>query len=391
MLPRWQPRQRQRQQPRLGGHDGRRQRSAAYPFTADPPYVYVSKVKNLLTGLPATADDINQVTTATDPRAALKSLIDQWMGTTEYTGKMMTFFEQAFQQTQISQADFVELIPNQGTIGTSQETNLLIQNVKEMFARTVQQLIANGQPLNAAFTTNTFMMTPPLMELIAFMDQNQVDDADNVVDKFAQTFPGNITIQDNDPSVTYAMTIDTTPGNKYFMNWYYPGVDTLQPNEPAPTCQSQVRTYKASAHTVHFLMYGQLDVLRFGKGPSGACQIYSGNNNSIFANADFDDWKMVTIRQPNNRESTTNFWDANYLKMKSTTTLVVNTPRVGFYTTPAFQANWPTNTSNMMRDDEPVVHRGPRRSGRRQGHRRTPARIRRVSTEAARVGKALRA
>jgi hypothetical protein len=56
---------------------------------------------------------------------------------------------------------------------------------------------------------------------------------------------------------------------------------------------------------------------------------------------------MVTVRTPNPGEPTTLWYDANGLR--NTNVLVLNTPRVGFYSTPAFQANWPTNTSNMMR------------------------------------------
>jgi hypothetical protein len=324
------------------------------PFSADSPFVYVSKVKNLLTGVAVTQTEVDSVVNAPDAnkQAVLKSLIDTWMTYPEYTSKMMTFFEQAFQQTQISTADFAMLIPNQGSIGTSPQTDLLIQNVKEMFARTVLQMIADNQPLSAAFTTNTFMMTPPLMELVAFLDWNQTDNNDNLVDQFKATYPStNIVVQDTDSTVTYAQTVD--PTNKNFMNWYYPGVGTVQPNLQGggtnPVCTADSRTYNPSGHVVHFLMYGQLDVLRFQKGASGACAIYAGNNNSIFTNDDFAEtaWKPVTIRKPNKGEATTNFWDATYLRNNAT--LVLNTPRVGFYSTPAFQANWPTNTSNVMR------------------------------------------
>jgi len=76
--------------------------AAATTFQADEPSVYVTKVKNLLTGEPASQDEINQVANASDPQSALASLIDTWMQTPQYTDIMMQFFELAFEQTQIS-------------------------------------------------------------------------------------------------------------------------------------------------------------------------------------------------------------------------------------------------------------------------------------------------
>src|SRR5260370_10553037 len=59
---------------------------------------------------------------------------------------------------------------------------------------------------------------------------------------------------------------------------------------------------------------------------------------------------MVTLRTPNGGESTTPFYDLIKLRDPKTTELVVKyTPRVGFFSTPAFFANWQTNTSNQAR------------------------------------------
>src|SRR5436305_10448220 len=74
-------------------------------FTADPPSVYVAKVKNILVGLPPSDAEIAAV--KADPKA-LGGLVDGWMKLPEYQQKMMVFFELAFQQTQISAADFVD-------------------------------------------------------------------------------------------------------------------------------------------------------------------------------------------------------------------------------------------------------------------------------------------
>jgi hypothetical protein len=72
----------------------------------------------------------------------------------------------------------------------------------------------------------------------------------------------------------------------------------------------------------------------------------TGAGSSIVP-TDFTDWKLVTIRPPNAGEQTTQFYDLPTLR--SATELVINTPKPGFFSTPAFQANWPTNSSNQMR------------------------------------------
>ena len=76
--------------------------------------------------------------------------------------------------------------------------------------------------------------------------------------------------------------------------------------------------------------------------PAGANGIVSQ-----FTQADWDNWKMVTIRRPNGGEQPTVFFDID--KLRAGSELVVNTPRIGYMTTPAFFANWPTNPSNQHR------------------------------------------
>ena len=56
---------------------------------------------------------------------------------------------------------------------------------------------------------------------------------------------------------------------------------------------------------------------------------------------------MVTIRPPNAGEAATQFW--NLPALRTASELVLQIPRVGFFCTPAFFANWQTNTSNQMR------------------------------------------
>src|SRR2546423_941011 len=91
------------------------------PFSPDSPTVYVAKVKNILVGLPPTDAEIAAVTA--DPNA-LGGLIDGWMQLKQYDDKMTVFFELAFQQTQISQVDFVDIMPPRG-LGNGRSIPLL--------------------------------------------------------------------------------------------------------------------------------------------------------------------------------------------------------------------------------------------------------------------------
>jgi hypothetical protein len=99
---------------------------------------------------------------------------------------------------------------------------------------------------------------------------------------------------------------------------------------------------------LHNMMYGGVESVTLPGPPPLVCTKAGGLSASAqLASTDFTTWKMVTIRPPLGSEHTTAFYDVATLR--SATELVINTPRVGFFSTPAFQANWPTNTSNVMR------------------------------------------
>ena len=156
-------------------------------FQADLPFTYVAKVKNLLLGLPPSDDEVQQV--INDP-TALRALIDGWMQQPAYREKTKRFFELAFQQTQVTAADFADqAYPKQ--IGLNNTTiPLLIQNAQQSFARTMLQLIDDGHPLTEGLTTSQLMMTTALKELYAFLDAWEVDDAGKVTDRFKLAHAG---------------------------------------------------------------------------------------------------------------------------------------------------------------------------------------------------------
>ena len=310
------------------------------PFVGDTPEVYVAKVKNILVGLPPTNDEIAAVDA--DPNA-LPQLIDTWMAMPEYQQKMMVFFELAFQQTQITDANFIDIAPPNGLPNNNKQIPLLVQNARESFARTVLELTAKGQPLTDGFKTKRLMMTPALMQLYAYFEDHQADDNAKITDTFAKANPTlTFTLENSAGPIPIAQTL--TVGGANYMHWFNPDLATQM--YPDPTCNfADPITVTVSSDQLYRLIYGEIPPHKVG---TVACPIRGGTGKGTqMLDTDFTDWKMVTIRPPNAGEQPTAFYDLPTLR--SATEIVVRTPHPGFFSTPAFQANWPTNSSNQMR------------------------------------------
>jgi hypothetical protein len=312
----------------------------AGPFEPIAPAVYVAKLKNVLVGLPPTDDEVKAVTA--DPNA-LGGLIDGWMKLPQYDDKMLTFFELAFQQTQISINDLADQTYPRAAVVNQSTRLLLTQNVRQSFARTALALVAEGKPFTEAITTQRLMMTPALMEFYAYLDAWQVDDAGKVTDRFKQANPTvSITVEASAGPIPLSETLD--PSSPNYMHWYDP--DLANAATAGTNCTEDPIVYPARGDTLHFLLYGSLVGRKDAKG--NTCTQFGGSALApqIVA-SDFDTWKMVTIREPKAGEAATPFYDL--ANLRSTSELVLTIPRIGFFSTPAFFANWQTNTSNQMR------------------------------------------
>ena len=261
----------------------------------------------------------------------------------QYTTKMRRFFELAFQQTQVTSADYADQFYPKQIDENVATTPLLLQNLQESFARTMLALIAAGQPLTAATTTNQLMMTTALKELYAFLDVWEVDDSSTVTDRFKKANPKlQITVETAGGPIPIADTLDPTSAN--YMHWYNP--DAATEDSSIAGCAMDPIVYPPSAFTLHWLLYGVLDGRKLADGTN--CPNANGSATAAqLAASDFTDWTLVTIRPPKTGEAPSTFYDLPALR--SATTLVLSIPRVGFFSTPAFFANWQTNTSNQMR------------------------------------------
>src|SRR5687767_756568 len=153
--------------------------------TRVPSVRYTSKVKNLLTGTSIDAGEAEAV--AADP-AALRGLIDRLMTTPEFHRKMLEFFSQAFQQTQIGFVQFAEQLgsplPNLNPI----IKRYLLRSAEMSFPITALALVDEGRPFTEVLTTDRFMLNPPLMTLLSYLDNLVVDDEGNKSSFLAQKF-----------------------------------------------------------------------------------------------------------------------------------------------------------------------------------------------------------
>lgn len=298
----------------------------------------LAKVKNLLVGLPLTDEEVKAVTS--NPKT-IGSLIERWMTLPEYRSKMLTFFQLAFQQTQIGSSDLNPQAYPYYAAANHTTAPLLAQNVRESFARTMLQLVTEGRPFTEAMTTQRFMMTPALMEFYAFLDSWQVDNAGQVRDRFQESHPNvRVVVEASEGPIPLGETLD--PSSPNFMRWYNP--DVAKSGSINPACATDPLVYPArhGGFALHVLLHGSLHNW------SPVCPRIDGSPTSAqLGAADYDNWKMVTVRPPRGSEPTTAFYDLP--RLRTTNELVVRTPRVGFFSTPAFFANWPTNASNQMR------------------------------------------
>jgi hypothetical protein len=194
-------------------------------------------------------------------------------------------------------------------------------------------------------TTKRFMMTPALMEFYAFLDTWHLDDNSKTTDTLVKDNPAATKIVQGTmglSGVTLMQSAD--PTSTLFLNFYDPDVATLTYGTD-PTCNGiDPIQYAPSSLPLHWLLHGGIDN---HKGPNGNCGGRSSPHGNQFSAADYSTWKMVTIRPPNAGEATTKLFDIPSLR--TATELVIRTPRVGFFSTPAFLANWSTNTSNQFR------------------------------------------
>ena len=187
------------------------------PFAPAAPSAYTAKVKNLLTGLAPTDAELQAVTA--NPQA-LGGLIDQWMALPQFQGKMLGFFQQSFQQTQISQLEFADQLQNSVQSWNGVDKLKFLYSAENSFPLTALQIINSGSPFTSTLTTDTFMLNVPMMAALALNDLYVVDDSGKFVPGAILTRFPTFNFTRTTAVVPFTQTID--PQSPNFIVWTDP-------------------------------------------------------------------------------------------------------------------------------------------------------------------------
>jgi hypothetical protein len=316
----------------------------------------VAKVKNLLVGLPPTESELAAVRADS---GALEPLIEQWMATPEYDEKMLRFLSTAFQQSGIN---WDELKPQFGGLGlppfsqSSGRTAPFLQNLAESFGRTAQQLVAENRSFTSTLTTRRFMMTPALMATYALIDALPLPDGVVGVVPQQPATQHDVTIESDTP-IPFEESVD--PNSPNFMRFYNPSIA----HPSFPNCPSHEIVFHGpiGADLLVSILLSS-DFAPFDYDPATHTVLYNLPHptnwiscrlpappaaNAYLKDSDFTSWRMITIRAPRPGEATTSFYALPSLRTADE--LVLNVPRVGFFSTLSFFGQWSTNTSNQAR------------------------------------------
>ena len=339
------------------------------PFYPLSPVASLTKVKNLLTGLAPTAAELDAV--AKDP-GALGGLIDGWMKLPTYQEKMEIFFADAFQQSQASQTSFKSVIDD----GTFSPNDGLLLNFRQSFAKTMTELVTEGRPFTEAATTTRYMMTTAMMTYYAYSDASLLSDATasnggDMINRYYRAdknWSWSVTAKENIP-----LADSGNPSSPNYLKFYAPDLPTMygeydgQTKDTADYC-SQIDPVVMNAGTGFALgsnlaawLYSFLKGENFWyfdrpQSQSGArwCQAGGGTTDShnvthqaAITDADYQDWRMVTILPVTAQDPETRFFDI--VGNRASSTLHLYAQRVGYFTTPSFFAQYPTNLSNQAR------------------------------------------
>jgi hypothetical protein len=290
----------------VAGLSGRVTSSVARaPFEATAPLSYVNKVKTLLTGHAASSAEVARVESSPE---ALHGLLAEWLKTPEFADKLAEFLSVALQQRIVGSLDdqFRRLQGNPSNL------KALRANLEESFVRTATDIVQSDRPFTEVATTRRWALTTASLSALAFLDT----------------------------------TAKTARAEKHrVVNEPEPGLPKL----PLSLAYS-VEHHVWSAPAKDGCDSKSLDSTGLFKLLLGfeACKPRPNRfDDTLIKPADFEDWRFVEIQSPAPNEEPTAFYDLDSLRQATTVKLAQ--PRAGFFTTPAFFANWETNEDNQFR------------------------------------------
>lgn len=280
------------------------------PFDPADTESQLRKVKTLLTGEAVTAAELELV--QNDP-AALRDLVLGFTETEGFEAKMLDFFTVTFHQEKVDKANIVSQIRGDDATGSFELRNELYDNLTESFARTAWSIVEEGRPFTEIATTRRWMMTTAMMSFLVAVDDDPTKGA-------THTFYHN-----NPPAGMGAgSSVAQQVANRA---WYVPNacVD--------PSFETSRRYFVLPA------LMGRLT--------TGGTDCPDFDGQAVMQNADFSDWRLVDLHTLGADDAKTPYYDIPALR--DATTLGLEIPRTGFFSTPAFLAKWRSNEDNSFR------------------------------------------
>ena len=287
--------------------------AAGVPAPFDPASVESAayRVKMLISGELPTAEELAQLE-ADD--SSLRLLVDEWMKSPSFTIKLKAFFIRYWQQTEGSSNNELGATLAESA-GINMQRPLLNANLEESLARTALHIFETGGSISDLVTRNSFMATTAMLQYLSYVDAPR---AHWKTTKYVRynlnngTFPAN-------------PTVDQMIANNA---WKVPGDLGL--------CDGQLDSNLDTLFT-----------LFLGRFRDGSCSPVEFSADYTTTPVDFTDWRMVTFTQTTDTADTIH--PAKVDLLRKATELKLTQPRVGFFTTPAFLVNWPSNIDNSFR------------------------------------------
>jgi hypothetical protein len=307
--------------------------SSCDAFEPAAPFVYASKIKTLLTGLGLTDEELDALSLNPD---ALRSQIDGWLDMPQADDKLRRFFQTAFQQDGYEEQALVDLWGynnfQMGRLsdGTSVD-DTFIRTFEESFARSVLDIVRADRPFTDVLTTRTLHLTTAQMVGLALSDDREIDDDNDRSYNRSRAMIEQLVYTTDD--VPLSQTLN--PSSPNWMRF------TIPAEGLPPGCGGE------AVKTTGDLVRAAFAALLGFYTDNDECMNGNHRTTPILGEEAFFDWRPVTIRAPGPGEEPTMFWDVD--TMRASNELVLRVPRVGFMTTPAFFATWPTNDANQAR------------------------------------------
>jgi hypothetical protein len=186
----------------------------------------------------------------------------------------------------------------------------------ESFVRTATAIVQEGRPFSEVLTTRHWAVTTATLSTLAYLERTETELKGEKHTLFRDPADGLPT-----PPVSLAYSVEN---------------HVWQIASLPDTCK--VGTVNADLLFEAMLGFVQCQGMNAGQ---------YRFEDTVFSESDFSDWRFVDIDVAKNATAVPIFYDLDALR--AATTISLRQPRVGFFTTPAFLANWETNEDNQFR------------------------------------------